>query len=176
MANQYGADALRMALVVGVAPGSDIALSEDKIRAQRNFVNKIWNASRFVQMLIERLNPSKVSLDIDKSKLTEDDKSILDKLQKIIVSTTKNLNKYHFGQASEDLYHFFWHDFCDVYIESAKDRGEEVIPVLLTVLITSLKLLHPFIPFITETVYQDFKTKYNLSESLLATTSWPHED
>jgi valyl-tRNA synthetase len=175
MSDKYGADALRMALVIGVAPGSDISLSEDKIRAQRNFVNKIWNASRFVEMLIDRLNPQKVSLKIDKSKLTSTDSDILLKLNKIITSTTKNLNNYRFGQASEDLYQFFWHEFCDIYIESVKDRQEETIPVLLTVLITSLKLLHPFIPFITETVYQDLIKKYNLPKELLISSSWPIE-
>jgi valyl-tRNA synthetase len=178
MADQYGSDALRMALVFGVAPGSDIALSEDKIRAQRNFVNKIWNASRFVEMLIERFqesNPNlKVSLKIDQTKLQAEDKEIFTKLKKISESTTKNLNKYHFGQASENLYQFFWHEFCDIYIEQTKNRGEEVVPVLLTVLIDSLKLLHPFIPFVTETVYQDLKEKYGLNEDLLITSSWPN--
>jgi valyl-tRNA synthetase len=173
MSNLYGADALRMALVIGVAPGSDISLSEDKVKAQRNFVNKIWNASRFVEMLIDRLNPSKVSLEIDKSKLEKPDQDILEKLEKIISSTTKNINAYRFGQASEDLYQFFWHEFCDIYIESAKDRGEHVIPVLLTVLITSLKLLHPFIPFITETVYQELISKFNLPKELLISSTWP---
>jgi len=176
MSDVYGADALRMALVIGVAPGSDISLSEDKIRAQRNFVNKIWNASRFVEMLIDRLNPSKISLEIDKTKLNDDDKKILNSLNKIISSTTKNLENYRFGQASEDLYQFFWKEFCDVYIESAKDRGEETIPVLLTVLITSLKLLHPFIPFVTETVYQDLISKYNLPKELLISSSWPSNE
>jgi valyl-tRNA synthetase len=184
MSNQYGADALRMALVIGVAPGSDISLSEDKIRAQRNFVNKIWNASRFVEMLIDRLNLKNVSLDIDQSKLTQTDKDILDKLNKIIISTTKHLDHYHFGQASEDLYQFFWHEFCDIYIEDAKKRldspeysdkskSELIVSVLLTVLITSLKLLHPFIPFVTETVYQDLISKYNLNKELLISSSWP---
>jgi len=175
MSDQYGADALRMALVIGVAPGSDISLSEDKIRAQRNFVNKIWNASRFVEMLIDRLNPQKVSLDIDYTKINSQDKKILEILNKIIDSTTRDINSYHFGHASEILYHFFWHTFCDVYIEQIKDRGEETIPVLLTVLITSLKLLHPFIPFITETVYQDLISKYNLPKELLISSLWPRE-
>jgi valyl-tRNA synthetase len=176
IANQYGADALRMALVIGVAPGSDIALSDDKVRAQRNFVNKIWNASRFVQMLIDRFketNPSLlISPKLDSNKLNKEDQEILSKLNIIIDSTTKNLNKFHFGQASEDLYHFFWHEFCDLYIEQAKNRGEEVIPVLLTVLVDSLKLLHPFIPFVTETVYQDFK-QYGFTEDQLIVSSWP---
>jgi len=174
MTEKYGTDALRMALIIGIAPASDFVVSEDKIRAQRNFVNKIWNASRFVEMLIDRLNPQKVSLDIDKSKLTSVDSEILSKLNKIIASTTKNLENYRFGQASEDLYKFFWHEFCDIYIENAKDRGEETIPILLTVLTTSLKLLHPFIPFVTETIYQELISKFNLTPELLITSSWPN--
>ena len=176
MTQKFGTDALRMSLVYGIAPASDFVVSEDKIRAQRNFVNKIWNASRFVEMLIDRLNPQKISLDIDKNKLTKTDKNILEKLTKIIASTTKNLNNYRFGQASENLYQFFWHEFCDVYIESVKDRSEEVIPVLLTVLINSLKLLHPFIPFVTESVFQDLISKYNLPKELLITSSWPTDE
>jgi len=168
-----------MALVYGIAPASDFVISEDKIRAQRNFVNKIWNASRFVLMIIERFqekNPGfNISTNIDFSKLTDVDKNILNSLNKIISSTTVDINRYHFGQASENLYQFFWHDFCDVYIENAKDRGEEVVPILLTILINSLKLLHPFIPFVTESVYQILKEKIKLDEDQLITASWPKE-
>lgn len=177
MTEKYGTDALRMALVYGIAPASDFVISEDKIRAQRNFVNKIWNASRFVLMIIERFqekNPQlKLSLDIDSSRLNDDDKNILEALNKIISSTSADIDRHHFGQASENLYQFFWHDFCDVYIEKTKDRGEEVIPVLLTVLINSLKLMHPFMPFVTESVYQTLKEKMALSENQLITSSWP---
>jgi valyl-tRNA synthetase len=177
MTEKYGTDALRMSLVYGIAPASDFVVSEDKIRAQRNFVNKIWNASRFVEMLIDRLqekNPKlKISSDINKSKLTKADKDILSKLDKIVISTTKNIENFHFGQASENLYQFFWHEFCDVYIEDAKNKGEETIPVLLTVLETSLKLLHPFIPFITETIYQNLQQKFNFKKELLISSPWP---
>jgi len=177
IAETYGADALRMALVIGVAPGSDISLSDDKIRAQRNFVNKIWNASRFVEMLIDRLqekNPDlKISSEINLKNLTKEDSEIIKKLHLLIVSTTKNIENYRFGQASEDLYQFFWHEFCDIYIENAKDRGEETIPVLLTVLETSLKLLHPFIPFVTEIIYQNLQEKFNFKKELLISSSWP---
>ncbi len=167
----YGADALRMALMIGVAPGSDIALSEDKIRAQRNFVNKIWNASRFILMISEKLETN--SMVIENEGLKESDREILEKLDKLINSTTKNIDNYHFGQASEDLYHFFWHEFCDVYIEEAKNREKEVVPVLLKVLITNLKLLHPFIPFVTETIYQELRKKFELVEPMLVTAGWP---
>ncbi|MBP6989512.1 valine--tRNA ligase [Candidatus Shapirobacteria bacterium] len=185
MTEKYGTDALRMALVYGIAPASDFVISEDKIRAQRNFVNKIWNASRFVLMIIERFEESNPDLKLsilkspllkgDLEGLNDDDKNILNSLNKIISSTTSDINRYHFGQASENLYQFFWHDFCDVYIEKTKDRGEEVVPVLLTVLINSLKLLHPFVPFVTESVYQIFRDKAGLEEPELITASWPKE-
>jgi len=170
IAEASGADALRLALVYGVAPGSDIPLSEDKIRAQRNFVNKIWNASRYV---LSRSPLSKGDSAQPRGIENDEDKKIISKLNSLITSTTSNLNKYRFGQASEDLYQFFWHDFCDVYIEGTKNRGEDVAPVLFTVLFTSLKLLHPFAPFVTETIYQELKQKYNLADKFLATSSWP---
>ena len=177
MTEKYGTDALRFSLVYGIAPASDFVVSEDKIRAHRNFVNKIWNASRFVLMIIERFQEKnsalKLSTDINSSLLNNDDKNILTNLNKIITSTTSDINRFHFGQASENLYQFFWHDFCDVYIEKTKDRGEEVVPVLLTILINSLKLLHPFIPFVTESVYQILRQKLTLTEEQLITASWP---
>lgn len=171
IASQYGADALRMALMIGVAPGSDIALSEDKIRAQRNFVNKIWNASRFVEMLSDRNDT--VDTKLDPARLNEDDKQIISKLNSLIESTVKDLEKYKFGQVTENLYQFFWHDFCDVYIEKSKDRGKEAMPVLINVLVNSLKLLHPFVPFVTESVYLEMKKKFDLPEKMLISSKWP---
>jgi len=183
MTEKYGTDALRMSLVYGIAPASDFVVSEDKIRAQRNFVNKIWNASRFVLMIIERFQEKNKNLVISVPPslsreglgvgLNDDDKAILENLNKIITSTTTDINRYHFGQASENLYQFFWHDFCDVYIEKTKNRGEDVVPVLLTVLINSLKLLHPFIPFVTESIFQILREKIKLDEDQLITSSWP---
>jgi valyl-tRNA synthetase len=167
----HGADALRMALVIGVAPGSDIALSEDKIRAQRNFVNKIWNASRFVLMTLDKFPTAK--FDLPTSFTNSADSTIIDQLNKVVASTTANIEKYKFGQSADDLYQFFWHDFCDVYLESTKGRGEEIIPVLSHVLVTSLKLLHPFIPYVTETVYQELCVRLGLSDKLLITSRWP---
>jgi len=173
MTEKYGTDALRNSLVYGIAPASDFVVSEDKIRAQRNFVNKIWNASRFVLMIIDRLKPEVITIDIDESKLNEDDKYILSKLGEITKSTTKDIETFHFGRASENLYQFFWHEFCDIYIEKTKDRGVEVVPVLLTVLINSLKLMHPFMPFVTENVYQEIKKIVKLKEERLIVASWP---
>ncbi|MFZ2152716.1 MAG: valine--tRNA ligase [Microgenomates group bacterium] len=171
LVDQYGADALRMALVYGVAPGSDIPLSDDKVKAQRNFANKIWNAARFILMQME--NKTVTSFELSVTNLENEDKEILDKLKKIVKSTTTNLEKYKFGQASEDLYQFFWHDFCDSYIESTKDRGAEVIPVLSEVLHTSLKLLHPFMPFVTEAIYQETKEVLGYKEEILISAQWP---
>jgi valyl-tRNA synthetase len=137
-------------------------------------------------MLIDRLKENNPNLVISKLKsplskgdlegFSPSDQDILSKLNKIITSTNKNIENYRFGQASEDLYQFFWHEFCDVYIEDAKNRGEETIPVLLTVLETSLKLLHPFIPFITETVYQNLQEKFNFKKELLISSSWPKDE
>jgi valyl-tRNA synthetase len=172
MAEKYGTDALRFSLVYGIAPASDFVVSEDKIRAHRNFVNKIWNASRFIEMKLADSPNFKFSLKLNKLN-DSNDLAIIDKLNTIIKSTTVNIEKFRFGQASEDLYQFFWHDFCDQYLESTKDRSEAALPVLLTVLITSLKLLHPFMPFVTETIYQNFKTACGLADSLLASSSWP---
>lgn len=180
VAEANGADALRLALVYGVAPGSDIPLSDDKIRAQRNFVNKIWNASRFVMMTLDKfpgfeapILQGGMSAVADKGVLNADDISIISKLNLIIKSTTTNINKYRFGQASEDLYQFFWHEFCDEYIEETKNRIEEAMPTLKLVLLTSLKLIHPFAPFVTESIYQEFKEKYNLPDQFLAISPWP---
>ncbi len=179
--NNYGADALRLALVIGVAPGSDIALSDDKVRSQRNFINKIWNASRFVLFHLDQFvvdNPQNITslspANFQKSQLkSKEDKEIIDKLDKLICSVTKNFNSYHFGLASESLYQFFWHDFCDLYLESVKSRSQEALPVLVYVLITSLKLLHPFAPYVTETIYQILGPKLNLEPLLLAKSPWP---
>ncbi|MFA6250756.1 MAG: valine--tRNA ligase [Candidatus Shapirobacteria bacterium] len=186
MTQTYGTDALRFALVYGVAPAADIAISEDKIRAHRNFVNKIWNASRFILMKLDQLQSSNPDLKINfnlplfkgrngeaERDLNPADLAILQKLDALIVSTTKHLNSYHFGQASEGLYQFFWHEFCDIYIESVKSRGEDALPILFYVLITCLKLLHPFIPFVTESVYQQLVARLGLSEKMLAVSSWP---
>ena len=189
MVTKYGADALRMALVYGIAPASNIALGEKKIEAMRNFTNKLWNASRFIMMNLEsspapvgagqakfKAQSSKLSLKV-KSLKNKDDQAILKALDKLVDQINSDLNKYRFGQALEKIYQFFWHQFCDVYLEKVKNRKAQALPVLLEVLVTCLKLLHPFAPFVTEAIYQAFKNKlkdYYLFESdYLMISSWP---
>ncbi len=159
MTEKYGTDALRMSLVFGVAPASDIVASEDKMMAMRNFANKIWNAARFI---LEHNSETKYAIRDTEKRLAShvpriahpDDKWILSELERTVKTVTRQIETYHFGWAAEIIYEFFWHTFCDVYIEKSKKRREEAQSALLFVLETSLKLLHPFMPFITEEIYQ----------------------
>jgi valyl-tRNA synthetase len=160
MVNQYGADALRMALVTGIAPASDIAISDEKVRGMRNFSNKIWNIGRFLKMNLDQYTSNKIILPkfekISLLKLSSDEKKILARLNKIVMETTKNIENYHFGRASEILYAFIWHEFADKYIEESKESLKKYNPytlmILLETFLTCLKLLHPFMPFITEEI------------------------
>ncbi|HUV42811.1 MAG TPA: valine--tRNA ligase [Patescibacteria group bacterium] len=160
MIEEYGADALRMALTVGVSPGSDVVLSDNKVRAMRNFANKIWNASRFILSY---------KGEVKKDKKNKDDLWILGELEKTNKKVTNLINRYRFDLASEEIYHFFWHTFCDQYLEMSKKRRDEAQPTLLYTLETSLKLLHPFMPFITEEIYQRLP-KHNQA---LIIEKWP---
>ncbi|MCR4662032.1 MAG: valine--tRNA ligase [Clostridia bacterium] len=154
---QYGADALRYSLTIGVAPGSDIRYSDDRMESSRNFVNKIWNASRYVIM---NLDGVKVK-SIDDVELTNADKWILTKLQNVIKEVRNNLDNYEFGLALAKLYDFVWSDYCDWYIELTKpmlySQNENLkinaLSVLKYCLSEILKLLHPFIPYITEEIW-----------------------
>ncbi len=183
MVEKYGADALRMALVYGVAPASNIALSEKKIEAMRNFTNKLWNASRFIMMNLESSKLKAQSLKLPpkaESLKNKDDQEILKGLEELTVEVDKNLRKYRFGQALESIYQFFWHQFCDDYLEKVKERRAEALPVLLEVLVTSLKLLQPFAPFVTEAIYQTFKSKLKghslFKADYLMVSVWPQKD
>ncbi len=154
---KYGADSLRLSLVTGVAPGNDTRYSDTKVEACRNFINKLWNASRFVLMNAEG---KKVSA-IENVKLAPADKWIMSKLQNCIREVTTNLNKYELGVASDLAMNFVWDDFCDWYIELSKpalygedeNKKADTLGVLCYVLENALKLLHPFIPFVTEEIY-----------------------
>lgn len=157
--DEYGADSLRFALITGVAPGNDSRYSKGKVEAARNFMNKIWNASRFVLMNAEGMDIPSV-LDV---KFSPADKWIISKLESCIREVTLNMGKFELGIAAGALYDFLWSDFCDWYIELCKsslygddaNKKAATLSVLCFVLKMSLKLLHPFVPFITEEIYQN---------------------
>lgn len=155
---KYGADALRMSLMYGTPAGSKILLSDDKVRAMRNFANKVWNAARFVQNFSNNAenNPD---FELWYSK----------ELPKII---TKHLNSFRLDKAAEEIYHNFWHLFCDRYIEEAK-LGKISSSQLTNALVNLLKLLHPFMPFVTEAIWQEMATSKQDSEKLLINSPWP---
>ncbi|MBI2054356.1 MAG: valine--tRNA ligase, partial [Candidatus Staskawiczbacteria bacterium] len=163
MTEKYGTDALRFALVFGASPGADIHISEDKIRGMRNFATKIWNASRFVLSFEGKAKRT--------AKKHKDDLWILKELKKTIKKSTGYMEKYRFDLASDEIYHFFWHKFCDKYIEISKKRREEAQVTLVETLNASLKLLHPFMPFVTEEIYQQMPLK-NKKECLMI-EEWP---
>ena len=155
--DKYGADALRFALATGNSPGNDMRFSDEKIEAARNFANKLWNAARFVMMnlTIESIETP------DPAKLAHEDKWILTKFEECAASVTSNLDKYEIGVALSSIYDFVWDVYCDWYIELSKpsvsaggERSAVAQNVLAWVLRETLKLLHPFMPFITEEIYQ----------------------
>jgi valyl-tRNA synthetase len=170
--DKYGADALRFSLATGIAPGSDTRYSDAKTESARNFINKLWNASRFVIMNIGENDDLTFP-----SKLNGADKWILARLNDVIKEVTINLNKYEIGMAAARLYDFTWTEYCDWYIEMSKpllyskdpkDHNHAV--AMLTYTLTQiLKLLHPFIPYITEEIY----SKYAPKGSILMKESWP---
>ena len=176
MAEKYGADALRFNLITGNSPGNDTRFYTEKCEAMRNFANKIWNASRFVMM----------NLTIDRyelpaaDKLEREDKWVLSKLNRLVKEVTENLDSYEIGVASAKVYDFIWDTYCDWYIELTKTRlnGTDedakltAQNVLCYVLVTLLKLLHPFMPFITEEIYQALP-KCDGAEDILMTAQWP---
>ena len=155
--DKYGADALRMMLITGNAPGNDMRFYYERVESARNFANKIWNAARLIMM---NVGDEKVG-DIYKSKLMLSDKWILSKTNKLINEVTANLDKYELGIALSKIYDFAWEEFCDWYIEMVKVRlwnkedetRDTALAVLIYVLNNILKLLHPFMPFITEEIY-----------------------
>ena len=175
IADKYGADALRFNLITGNSPGNDMRFYVEKCEAMRNFANKIWNASRFVLM----------NLTIDEVKLPEklelEDKWVLSKLNTLIKEVTENLDAYELGVASAKVYDFIWDTYCDWYIELTKSRmqgegAENAQNVLCYVLIQLLKLLHPFMPFITEEIYQALPHVPGEESEFLMKTAWPEYD
>jgi len=174
MVDKYGSDALRMGLLWGALVENDVALSEDKINGQRKFANKVWNIARFVLSNKSEITNSKLQIT------NVDDKWILNELNKTIIVVTKSLDSYKLNEAGEEIYDFIWHKFADIYIEKTKEKDGEMfgikqsaIPTLNHVLITSLKLLHPFMPFVTEQIWSEIKSIRKYPESLLITSEWP---
>ncbi len=176
MAEKYGADALRFNLITGNSPGNDTRFYTEKCEAMRNFANKIWNASRFLQM----------NLTIDScrmpEKLEQEDKWVLTKLNTLIKEVTENLDSFEIGVASAKVYDFIWDTYCDWYIELTKTRmnGEDQASklaaenVLCYVLTEVLKLLHPFMPFITEEIWQALPRRADVDDGeYLMTSHWP---
>ena len=153
---EYGCDALRYFLTTNSAPGMDLRYDIEKVKSSWNFINKLWNASRFVLMNIEDLK----SREFDYSDLTISDKWILTKKNLIIKSITSSMDKYDFHNVGNELYKFVWEDFCDWYIELSKSNMNDTTKkVLLDVLTTILKLLHPFMPYVTEEIYSMLPVK-----------------
>ena len=171
--NQYGADALRFTLVTGNSPGNDARYSDEKVAASRNFANKIWNAARFIHMNIDGHN---VPCALPQS-LTLEDQWIVSRFNTVTKEVTENLDKFELGMAVSKLYDFIWDDFCDWYIELAKrplTGGDEAAAqntrqVLVWVLTNTLALLHPFMPFVTEEIWQSLPHQ---GEALIV-APWP---
>ena len=172
--DQYGADALRLTLMTGNAPGNDMRFYMERVEASRNFANKVWNASRFIMMNLEK---AEVPAEIDLASLTSADKWILSKVNTLAKDVTENLDKYELGIAVQKVYDFIWEEFCDWYIEMVKPRlyNDEdttkavALWTLKTVLANALKMLHPYMPFITEEI---FCTLCPEEESIMI-SSWP---
>lgn len=175
MVDQYGADALRMALVFGTAAGNDISLSEDKVRGMRNFANKLWNIARLFLMNMESIKQELPFYDntMDAT-LPSQDKEVLKKLNTVIVEVTKYIEKYRFSDAAQAIYDFTWHTVADEYLEENKERFKQGDPQALAVyrhiLINILKLLHPFMPFVTESIWGQLPKKH---DTPLIISSWP---
>ena len=181
--DRYGTDALRFALTTGTSPGNDLRLTDGKLEASRNFANKLWNASRFVLTTLEGASSLDGWSELS-SPTHREDRWILSRLHHVAAAVESYLQRFELGEAQRELYDFIWHEFCDWYIEMAKLRLREgsepsPLPVLAHVLERSLRLLHPFMPFITEEVWQRLKTCLpdadNLPSSIMI-ASYPQPD
>ncbi|SFU60587.1 valyl-tRNA synthetase [Clostridium sp. DSM 8431] len=174
--DEYGADALRYMLVAGNAPGNDIRYYPEKVESARNFANKIWNASRFVMMNLDKDIMKKYE---DSTEYSLADKWILSEMNNLVKEVTENMDKYELGIAIQKVYDFMWTEFCDWYIELVKpvfhsddEKAKGVVyNVLYKVLITGLKLLHPVMPFITEEIFTHLS-----DEETITTSVWPEFD
>ncbi len=172
--DKYGADALRFTLITGNAPGNDMRFYWERVEASRNFANKVWNASRFIMMNLPEEN---IDLANQPENLTDADKWILSKMNKLAQDVTENLDKYELGIAADKIYEFIWEEFCDWYIEMVKprlyndndDTKNAALWTLKKVLIDALKLLHPYMPFITEEIFCNLQDE----EESIMISQWP---
>lgn len=154
---QYGVDALRMGLISGTANGKDFNFPKDRVIAFKHFANKIWNMGRFLLLMREQYG-KEIPEYTEKAemKVSAEDKKILKGLQQLTKTVDTSLEKFRFADAADAIYHFMWHEVADKYIEQVKERSdkESALAVLTYVYVTCLKLLHPFMPFVTEAIYQ----------------------
>ncbi len=172
--DKYGADALRLTLMTGNAPGNDMRFYWERVESSRNFANKIWNASRFIMMNLEK---AEVPGEMPADQLTQADKWILSKVNTLAKDVTENMDKFELGIAVQKVYDFIWEEFCDWYIEMVKPRlyNDEdttkaaALWTLKTVLGNALKLLHPFMPFVTEEIF----CTLNPQEESIMISAWP---
>lgn len=177
--DKYGADALRLSLIMGNAPGNDMRFYWERVESCRNFANKVWNASRFIMMNLEK---ARISETIDEKLLTIADKWILSKVNALVKDATENMESFDLGIAVQKIYDFIWEEFCDWYIEMVKprlysDTDETKAAALWTlkhVLVTSLKLLHPYMPFVTEEIFCTLQemSGHKEAESIMI-ADWP---
>lgn len=169
---EFGVDALRMGLIAGTANGKDFNFPRDRVIAFKHFANKIWNMARFILMLVDQFEKDLPEFDqIDPESLTREDKEILENTDKLIKSVNKFLVKYRFADAGEEIYQFMWHQIADNYIESIKNREDKEIglSVLMHIYCICLKLLHPFMPFVTEEIWSNL----GQPEKSIMIASWP---
>jgi len=173
VAEKFGMDAGRIALIIGTAPGTDSKIDDNKIRGYKNFANKVWNITRFVLTSCE-------GFDVDsKPEITTTDQKILDELDIVAKDITSDILNYRFYLASEKIYHYIWHTFADIIIEGSKSAvngTDEVIKKsaqysLYKILTTSLKLLHPFMPFVTEEIWNSLP---HTNKKMLMIEEWPN--
>ncbi len=189
--DKYGADALRFTLITGNAPGNDMRFYMERVEASRNFANKVWNASRFIMMNMQQMlaedasdamKAAAVADTVDTAALTDADKWILSKANTLVREVTENLDKFELGIAAQKIYDFIWEEFCDWYIEMVKPRlyGTDekskaaAIWTLRHVLTDALKLLHPYMPFVTEEIFCTLKElEGNQAEESIMISAWP---
>ncbi len=177
--DQYSADALRFSLMMLTATGQDVYINAEKFELGRNFATKLWNAARFLQMHAKTLAPDALAPVFDGARLSPDDRHILATLQTTVAACTENLERFRFNDAAHDLYEFVWHAYCDWYVETSKevlygedaDRKAQVLKVMQYTMGVCLRLLHPFMPFLTEELWHAFD--YGGDDDTILFSAWP---